>query len=183
MSEAFTSSGAPVEVRCAYHPDTETLLRCSRCGKPICPKCGIRTPVGMRCPDCAGVAAQVGPLGGERLLRAVGMGLAAAVPVGILWGLFPEWGFYLGLLLGFAGAEMVAKGAPGRSGPDMQAIAVAVVLVGLVVSRAVLASRWGIPLGEIDPFSRPVQRALFLRPIPDLVFAALPLVIAFFRFR
>ena len=43
------------DVRCSYHPDTLTRLRCSRCGKPICPRCGVRTPVGLRCPECAGV--------------------------------------------------------------------------------------------------------------------------------
>jgi len=37
---------------CYRHPDTETGLRCNRCGKFICPKCAIRTPVGFRCPDC-----------------------------------------------------------------------------------------------------------------------------------
>jgi hypothetical protein len=37
---------------CYRHPDTETGLRCNRCGKPICAKCAVRTPVGFRCPDC-----------------------------------------------------------------------------------------------------------------------------------
>jgi hypothetical protein len=37
---------------CYRHPDTETGLRCNRCGKPICAKCAVRTDVGFRCPDC-----------------------------------------------------------------------------------------------------------------------------------
>jgi hypothetical protein len=37
---------------CYRHPTVETGLRCNRCGKPICPKCARRTPVGFRCPDC-----------------------------------------------------------------------------------------------------------------------------------
>jgi hypothetical protein len=37
---------------CYRHPDIETGLRCNRCGKPICAKCAVRTPVGFRCPDC-----------------------------------------------------------------------------------------------------------------------------------
>ncbi|MFQ5611464.1 MAG: tetratricopeptide repeat protein [Anaerolineae bacterium] len=37
---------------CYRHPETETGLRCNRCGKPICVKCANRTPVGFRCPDC-----------------------------------------------------------------------------------------------------------------------------------
>lgn len=37
---------------CYRHPQTETSLRCNRCGKPICIKCANRTSVGYRCPDC-----------------------------------------------------------------------------------------------------------------------------------
>jgi membrane associated rhomboid family serine protease len=37
---------------CDRHPQVETTLRCNRCGKPICPKCAQRTPVGFRCPTC-----------------------------------------------------------------------------------------------------------------------------------
>ncbi len=40
-------------MRCATHPDIETNLRCGKCGKPICPKCLVQTPVGARCPECA----------------------------------------------------------------------------------------------------------------------------------
>jgi predicted RNA-binding Zn-ribbon protein involved in translation (DUF1610 family) len=37
---------------CYRHPETETSLRCNRCGNPICIKCANRTSVGYRCPDC-----------------------------------------------------------------------------------------------------------------------------------
>jgi hypothetical protein len=37
---------------CYRHPETETGLRCNKCGKYICTKCAVRTPVGFRCPDC-----------------------------------------------------------------------------------------------------------------------------------
>jgi hypothetical protein len=37
---------------CYRHPETETGLRCNKCGKFICTKCAKRTPVGFRCPDC-----------------------------------------------------------------------------------------------------------------------------------
>lgn len=40
-------------IYCVNHPRTETLIRCSRCLDPICIKCAIRTPVGLRCPKCA----------------------------------------------------------------------------------------------------------------------------------
>ena len=37
---------------CANHPQTETMLRCNRCEKPICSKCAILTDTGYRCKDC-----------------------------------------------------------------------------------------------------------------------------------
>jgi membrane associated rhomboid family serine protease len=38
---------------CYRHPNRETGVSCSSCGKPICPDCMTPTPVGMRCPECS----------------------------------------------------------------------------------------------------------------------------------
>jgi hypothetical protein len=37
---------------CIDHPHRETTLRCNRCGAPICTRCAVRTPVGLRCKEC-----------------------------------------------------------------------------------------------------------------------------------
>lgn len=37
---------------CSYHPQTETMLRCNRCEKPICSKCAVLTDTGYRCKEC-----------------------------------------------------------------------------------------------------------------------------------
>jgi hypothetical protein len=47
------STDAPVF--CVNHPKTETLLRCNKCGKPVCIKCVVRTPVGYRCKECLNI--------------------------------------------------------------------------------------------------------------------------------
>ena len=39
---------------CYRHPNRPTSVRCQNCEKPICPDCMRDTPVGFRCPDCAG---------------------------------------------------------------------------------------------------------------------------------
>jgi membrane associated rhomboid family serine protease len=44
---------------CYRHPDRETGVSCSSCGRPICPECMTPTPVGMRCPECAGQRTRV----------------------------------------------------------------------------------------------------------------------------
>jgi membrane associated rhomboid family serine protease len=51
---------------CYRHPNRETGVSCSSCGRPICPDCMTPTPVGMRCPECASQRTKV--------VRGVGMG-------------------------------------------------------------------------------------------------------------
>ncbi len=44
-------------LRCYRHPDRETYVSCTDCGRGICPDCMTFGPVGIRCPDHAGAAA------------------------------------------------------------------------------------------------------------------------------
>lgn len=37
---------------CYRHPYEEAGVRCTRCDRPICPKCMITAPVGFQCPEC-----------------------------------------------------------------------------------------------------------------------------------
>ncbi len=48
MTQDHTTA-APV---CYRHPDRHTLLKCSRCDRPICASCSIDASVGQRCPEC-----------------------------------------------------------------------------------------------------------------------------------
>jgi membrane associated rhomboid family serine protease len=43
-------------LRCYRHPDRETGVSCSECGRGICPDCMTFSPVGIRCPDHSGQA-------------------------------------------------------------------------------------------------------------------------------
>jgi membrane associated rhomboid family serine protease len=63
---------------CYRHPDRETGLSCSECGRPICTECVTYAPVGLRCPDHSGkpqgtakVAAAVGARGDDFITRAL----------------------------------------------------------------------------------------------------------------
>ena len=51
---------------CYRHPNVETAVSCSDCGRPICPDCMVFGPVGIRCPECAGV-----PTGPRRTVATV----------------------------------------------------------------------------------------------------------------
>src|SRR5258706_12133387 len=61
---------------CYRHPDRETGLSCSECGRPICTDCVTYAPVGLRCPDHSGkrqgtakVRAAVGARGDDLMTR------------------------------------------------------------------------------------------------------------------
>jgi membrane associated rhomboid family serine protease len=49
---------------CYRHPNRETGVTCSECGRPICPDCMVFAPVGIRCPDHSGQ-----PQGSARVTR------------------------------------------------------------------------------------------------------------------
>jgi len=40
---------------CYRHPRNETAITCSTCGRPICTECMVFAPVGIKCPECAGL--------------------------------------------------------------------------------------------------------------------------------
>src|SRR5947199_9982534 len=54
-------------MRCYRHPDRETYISCSECGRPICTECMTPAPVGQRCPEHSGK-----PQGVARMTRGVG---------------------------------------------------------------------------------------------------------------
>jgi hypothetical protein len=96
---------------CVNHPQTETYLRCNKCGKPVCMKCVERTPVGYRCKECLGLQ-RVG------YYNATPLDYALAGIVSIVLGSIG--GFVMGLIGGFfliaifagpIGGGIIAEGA------------------------------------------------------------------------
>ena len=89
---------AAAALRCYIHSDVETALRCGNCERPICVKCVVQHPVGIRCRECAQLrklpmfdvsapyyARAVGAGVGIAIVGAVGLVVVAAVlPLGLL---------------------------------------------------------------------------------------------------
>jgi hypothetical protein len=73
-------------MQCARHHKVETNVTCGKCGTPICPRCMVETPVGMRCPDCASLKKlPTFQLSFQHYLRAIGAGLGIAIVCGFAW--------------------------------------------------------------------------------------------------
>lgn len=128
-------------MKCAQHPDIETNLTCGKCGKPICPKCMVQTPVGARCPECA--RRQRLPtfqVSASYYLRAAGMGLVLGAAGGLVWGLVQGlFSFlYLNLLLapalGYAIGELLSRVVNRKRSRGLA------VIVGAVMALAYLVS-------------------------------------------
>lgn len=101
-------------VYCANHPATETLLRCNKCGKPICIKCARQTPVGYRCNECIHQQQNVyfNALGSDNFI-ALGVGFlvsAIAAPIaGMLLGGFGFFGLIIAFVAGSGAGSLLAQ--------------------------------------------------------------------------
>jgi hypothetical protein len=77
---------------CIDHPQRETVLRCNRCGAPVCPSCVVRTPVGFRCKKC--VQAQQSGFFNARwydwIVAAI-ISFALSIPAAVVTGLLGWW--------------------------------------------------------------------------------------------
>src|ERR687896_1597696 len=85
------SVAAPEPMYCYRHPNRETLVSCSECGRPICEECMTFAPVGIRCPDHSGQ-----PQGAQRVsqgMRRASFEGAGALVTKVLVGL--NVGIYL----------------------------------------------------------------------------------------
>src|SRR5256885_6692703 len=77
-------------MRCYRHPDRETYISCSECGRPICTECMTPAPVGQRCPEHSGKAQGVARMssGIRGLSTTGGVGVVTRTLIGINVGVF-----------------------------------------------------------------------------------------------
>ena len=145
-------------MKCAYHPEVETNLKCGKCGKPICPRCMVQTPVGARCPDCARLyKLPTYRVSAQYYLKAIGTGLGMAVVCGFLWGLIASQipFIYLNLLLapsaGYAIGEVTSLAVNRKRGIVLAVVAgIALVISYLVAILVGIFLPWGLRFGLFD---------------------------------
>ena len=131
-------------MQCANHPDTETELLCSRCEKPICPRCLVHTPVGARCRECAGIRRlPTYNIPTKYYAQGGAAALGGGIAIGVAWWMFNIityffFGVVAGLAVGYALGELVSLATNRKAGPPLQATAVAGVFVAYGVRTLLL---------------------------------------------
>ena len=164
-----SSGDQPAEVLyCANHPDVETLLRCNRCGKPICLKCAVLTDVGYRCKECIrGVQDNYFNASPSDNLIAFVVALlvsAIAAPIAaFLFGIFPFWFFSLIIAFmvgGAAGgilAQIIRRAISRRRSRRLRYFALAGIVFGVLLGGMGAALFLGF-----SPFNLPLLIFAFL---------------------
>jgi hypothetical protein len=140
-----TENSEMIEMRCAAHPNTETGLTCNKCGKPICPKCMVQTPVGARCPDCA----KLGKLptfviAPTDYMKALPVGLLVAIIGGIIWFLIRLFvpflvffNFIIAAAIGYAIGELMGIVINRKRGLLLKILAAFFVLIAFIIGNQI----------------------------------------------
>jgi len=166
-----TAIGDPPDVTfCANHPSRETSLRCGKCGKPICTRCVVQTPVGGRCRECAQLRRLPQyELGTWLVARSLVGGVVTSTLGWYVVSFIPFLRFILSFLVGTAVGTVMSRLAQRRSNLVLETCAVVAVVGGLALVDAVEASALGLPLSA------------YLRADPAVgILVILPAIIASF---
>ncbi|MEX2158968.1 MAG: hypothetical protein WEB04_06150 [Dehalococcoidia bacterium] len=134
-------------MQCATHPSVETELACGKCGKAICPRCLVQTPVGARCRDCAQLRRlpqfEISP---AFLARGFAAALGVGAALGAVWALLLPFSgsiffaLVVGLGVGYGAGEAVSLATNRKTGPQLQAAAVAGVVTAYIVRSAIVVA-------------------------------------------
>lgn len=131
---------------CAWHPGTETGVSCPDCGRYMCPKDMVDTPVGYKCRECGLARVTRGGVKPRQLVTAAAFGLLAALVLPPLARLVPF--FFVGALLygGLVG-EAVKRGAGGHRTTEFAAIAAGCAVIGALAWTPILGLDLVLGLG------------------------------------
>jgi hypothetical protein len=176
MTSAALPSDESGTLRCARHPNTETVLRCGRCETPICPRCLVPTPVGARCPNCAQVKRFSTLLKPAELARAFGFGLIVSAVGTVVLTFIPLLGLFGYAALGFGVGEAVSVGANRKRVRELAPIAVACLFLGFYLGVVGLLVARGLPLSlgvVLRPITLLFGGSLFEGPLIGLLLGAL----------
>lgn len=110
---ATTSDDNDVEVKYCYrHPKEATRLSCGKCERPICTRCAIIGPAGVRCPECGKLSVPISARGVAHDVKRSFSGIFRGSPY-LLY-------FAILLLLSFGGSLIRGCNAASRHAPPIE---------------------------------------------------------------
>lgn len=115
---------------CTVHPTISTSLRCNKCGRPMCTRCAVRTPVGYRCKECVRGQQDVYFKAMPRdyiVAGAVSFGLSLLASF-----IVPRLGIFFALILGPVAGSLIAEAVHRATGKRRGRYTGYVVLGGLI---------------------------------------------------
>jgi hypothetical protein len=165
---------------CAVHPDVETGLRCNRCGRYMCTRCAVRTPVGYRCKQCVNQQQDAFYKATQQdYLVGTGVALALAVPIGFVAVRLPLLLIlFLGVPAGILIGEAVFRACGRRKARYLPHIAVGCIILGVVVGLLPVIGPLLRVMGDAD-----VLVYLGYQLLPAILYIALSGFAAFGRLR
>lgn len=128
---------------CVNHPTVETLVTCGRCDRPICTRCMIFAPVGVRCRECAQLRRLPQyTLTPRTYARVIAGAIALALGAGFLLSLIPGIGFLGGIVVGFLVGEGLRRVSGYKQGREMEIIAGVTVVLSVVAGNTFAIVRY-----------------------------------------
>lgn len=139
-------------LHCHWHPDVETALSCSRCGKSVCTQCMAQANVGIQCKECGkAVRMPTFDVTPAYYARAIGVGLAGAVGGGVLWGVFnvmfrgiPFLPFLVAMGIGYGVGELISLAVNKKRGNGLAWIAGVWVVMAFLIGGQIFSINFGI---------------------------------------
>lgn len=138
MSTAITADlSEPQPLHCYRHPDRETWVRCGRCDQPICMKCAMDGPVGLRCKTCGKPTRDaLASMRSTQILVAAVLALGGGAIVGYAGSAIGFFGLVVAFFGGGIIAEVIDRAIGIKRGPRILMIAVPGILAGGLVGLA-----------------------------------------------
>ncbi len=145
-------NGLAEALHCYRHPGTETLLRCGRCERPICTRCQISTPVGMRCRECAQVKRIALANRPTELAIAAAAGLGTAIAGTLVLDVLLStpylgmFGIFAYAALGYVVGWATSSAAKGKRSRDLAIVAVVTFALGYLLAAVAAVTFSGRPV-------------------------------------
>lgn len=117
---------------CSFHPGVQTGVSCVECGRYICAKDMIDSPVGYKCRECG--RSRRPTLGGvkpRQYLLGAAAGFGSAAALGLVLVFVPFMSFWLSIIGGIGVAEATRRGAGGHRTWEFAVIAAVATAAGV----------------------------------------------------